>query len=541
MLIGALNTKNPAYNADLYEDYWALYAGGETFRKRVHRFLPQNFSEPNELYEARKSVAVYRSYIAAVADYFGAMMFGSGKLEMVPKDMATGENLEAVPDPVLEYLGDCDGAGTDFVDQMRQWFLELMTRGGGAIAVDFPGLHSKDVPTTVAEYEALGWNNIKTKLFNRTNIYDWEKDSKGNLEWIVLYEKRTPRQSWQEPRNKVEHVWLVYDREFVYEYVYRSEPNAKVDAEKQAILEKRYRHAKGYVPVVYKETPNQLWIADKLESAQKEHFQLSCAQNWGIRRSCFTQPVIKSDQDVQAITYGAGYAIKIATTDDVNWLSPDVKYLEYTQREIKSQKDEIYRAIGQMSLSMDNTAIVVGRSAESKMADAESVRTLLNAYGSLMRNQAEVIMKMVSDGMNMNLTWAAQGLDRAVSTDPIAFLGALLQAKDAGITSPTFWRLAHMKAAVSCVPEATYDERDNMRKEIEQETPDFVQALEDMRDALVATEQSASDPVNGSGGTHSEPGSSRTATEYKNDSQKARAGISGDAGASISAAGSASA
>lgn len=527
MIIAALNTKNPTYDEDLFEDNWALYAGDLAFRKRIKRFLVQNPQEDPAIYDKRCEEAVYRSYIAAVTDYFSAMMFGSGKLEMIPKD-EDGETMKDVPPLCREYLQDCDGAGTDFVDQLRRIFVEQMTRGGMALATDFPGLHASEVPETQAEWEALGWGKVKTKLYSRNNVFDWEKDRKGNLEWIIVYEKRIPRPSWQDMRTFEEHVWRIYDREFVTEFVLSKKQGERIDPQRDEALQTGvYRHNLGFVPVVFNETPNQLWITDKLKSAQLEHFRLSAAQNWGIRRSCFAMPVIYMDGDMPQQTFGHGYMMQLPFQAKADWLAPDVKYMEFTQREIKSQKDEIYRAIGQMSLSMDNTAVVVGRSAESKMADAESVRTLLNAYGAYLRTTAENIMKMVGSATGETTTWTASGLDRAVSTDPMALSQTLLSALDLGVMSDTFWQLAHQKLAVSTLPEATYDEREKMRLEIEKEEPVWRQRKIEQEELLLDTEEAKAHALTTKSNANTPAG------QLAAHGQEARSRISGDPAASI--------
>ncbi len=459
MLVKQLNATNPERKADLWEDYCALYEGGHEFRERINRFLPKRAMEPWDVYRDRCKDAVYRSYIGAVIDFFAAQLFA------VP--ILYKPDSGSMPDWFTDFENDCDGRGTDIIELLRVTFIDALIAKTATIYLDFPDNYGKG--SSRSEADAIGATDVKLRRIERAHILDWERDRRGKLQWWIAYDCSAPRETPSETRGTKRHEWIVADREQVA--IYRVDvPEGKVLDEKSNVSPAvELRHALTEVPVLELTVDDGLWVANRLESAQLEHFRLSSGLSWSIKNTCYAMPVFKvaDPQDFKPGVMGSGYFIAIGNHDDALFLAPPVSHLSVTAEQIKDQKDEIFRLVSQLALGVDNNAAAVGRSGESKIADAEAIRVVLRAYAALVRDFLKSILNALSKARGEDLTWTVEGLDKFETIGPETLVGLLKESLDLGIPSRTFRIEAKYRAAVGVLPGTDEEQRKTIKDEIE--------------------------------------------------------------------------
>jgi hypothetical protein len=464
--IKQLQITGPEHDGDLLRDYEALYRAGKYFRARINRFLHQNPQEPTQVYEIRKKEAVYRSYMGTVVDYFAALLFASPilyKTELAKKEVDQ-------PEWFGDFSDDADGSGTDLGEFLRLRTVDAMVKRRGWWMLDFP--EGYGTAQSKADAEKDGSASVTLRKVGAEQVLDCGRDRKGRLVWAIVHESECPRETPDDSRNEELHTWYVLDRSHVRVFQVRCESGHKPDPDRDAQKVSEIAHGLGEVPLVELDVGDGLWVANRLESAQLEHFRLSSGLNWNIKRTCYAMPVFKlADREAfaNAMKMGAGYYIMLdaGTNEDMDWKGPPTGHLAVTREEIRSQKDEIFRLVTQMSLGIDNNAAAVGRSAESKVVDAEAIQVVLRSYGALVRDALKKTLNLLSKARGEEHTWSIEGLDKFDTIPPEVLIELLQQAIDIGIPSKTFMAEAKFRAAVGLIPGVDQKTKDEIKSEIE--------------------------------------------------------------------------
>lgn len=466
MLIKTLSRRGPEHDPDVIEDYRSLYEGGQRFRKRAKRFITQNPSEPTKLYEQRVREAHYRSYIGTVVDYFTALLFSTPLIYKATR----GESKAEIdhPDWFSSFCADADGTGTDFIEFLRLRASDSMVARSGFWMLDFPEMYGK--AASKAEAEQNGALEIAIREVPAECVLDVGRDKRGKLTWAIVHTVTNPRESFEEDRTFDVHTWTVLTKEFVREYSVKVEAGAQPDENKEATLVQEHSHDLGEVPLIELNVGKGLWIANRLESPQLEHFRLSSANNWSIRRTCYAMPVLslkdpKGFQERQN-TMGAGYYLTLGLDEKLEFAAPPVQHIADTREEVRSIKDEIFRLVTQMSLGIENNAAAIGRSAESKVVDADSLQVTLRTYGGLVRDSIRRTLNLVSLARGEEISWEVEGLDKFDTLAPDVLLELLETALTIGIPSETFQTEAKYRAAAALLPGAENSMKETIRAEI---------------------------------------------------------------------------
>jgi hypothetical protein len=463
MQIELLNTKHPEYDAPTWEDYWALYAGGQEFRKRITRMLVRNSKEPDAVYQERIKIAHYRSYLGPIVDYFVSYMFTS---QLTIRASIDGEPVE--PDEWYATLKeDCDGTGKDLVDFLRDRLTRALVDGRAWWIVELPD-DGGERPQSRKEWQDRHLGDVTLRAIDRSQLLDWGIGADGQMDWAIVYAQEHPRRSPTSERDTILHRWWLYDRENVelFEYLQKKgQPiNPKTDV---GSVGGPRRHGFTRVPLVDLSVPVGLWVANRIESPQREHFALSNAHTWAIRRTCYAMPVFKIKDAQQPPTFGTGYYIMIGTDEDVVWSAPPATPFEMISAEVKAQKDEIFRIIHQMSLGVENNASTIGRSGWSKREDAVSTTVILTAYGACIRESVEKMYQLISDGRSEPYAWSIEGMDKFSPSNALDFVQAVTQALTIDIPSPTWGKEVRGRVALALVPDASQGVKDTILNEIE--------------------------------------------------------------------------
>lgn len=475
MLVKQLNAESPCRDETLWRNYQALYEGGKLFHDRVKHFLPRNPQEPHDTWQLRARESVYRSYVGTVIDYFAAQMFA------VPVIYKPEDDAEP-PDWFQDFENDCDGRGTDLLEFLRQSLVDALTVKVATVELDFPETYGR----ADSRYDAdkTGASDVRLRRVERHCFLDWERDPRGNLVWSISKTTKRPRATPEDKREATLHEWRVLDREQVRIYRALVDDNKILDENSNIEPVVELRHGLDTVPTVELCIDDGLWVANRLESAQIEHYRLSSGLSWSIKRTCYAMPLFKvgDPESFSPGRMGSGYYIAISNNDSAEFLAPPTGHLSLTAEEIKNQKDEIFRLVTQMSLGVDNNAAAVGRSAESKIADAEAIRVVLRAYAAQVRDFLKNVLNLLSKARGDNTEWTVEGLDKFETLAPETLVELLTQAIQLDIPSETFQLEAKYRAAIGVVPGLDEETRGIIRDEIEQGLKEQERADEELRE-----------------------------------------------------------
>lgn len=464
MRISELNSVHDSYDADTWRDYDALYEGGQKFRRRVTRFLKRNPLEPAQVYSDRCDVAHYRSYLGPVVDYFAAFLFTS---QIAIRAQVDGQ--AADPDEYYARFKEaCDGHHTDLADFLRARFTRALVDGCALWLVEKP---RASAVRSKAEWREQGLGDAILKPLDREALLDWGVDESGAMLWCVICNSETYR-----PRPGAKQIvrttWRIYDQTTVTVYRHERAHDEPLDPSKEAALVEQYPHGFREIPLVTLRVPVGLWVANRIESPQREHFQLSNANTWAIRKTCYATPVFYVQDSERPPVMGAGYYTMLQVGEKLDWAAPPASPFDSISREVDAQRDEIYRIVHQMALGVDNNAASVGRSGLSKSVDASSTKVVLSAYGACVREAIEETYELLTQARGEDYTWSIEGLDKYDAADVASLVDAVSKAIQLDIPSPTFHREVRKRAALSLVADTSQQVKDKIAYEIDENLTD---------------------------------------------------------------------
>lgn len=462
MLYSTLQRRHPASDAKTFAKYDALYRGGVAFRSRVGDFLRQNPMESAQVYNLRKAECSYRSYVGPQVDFFSAQLFAA---PFAVRASVDGSPVNA--DPFYARFKEAvDRRGTDLVPFLKARFITALVKGVAWWVAEFPD--DLGAPASDREdWTSRGLGDATLRALEPDDVLDWECDADGMLIWAITHSKEARRDDPRAERLAVTATWRLYDvanvETFQVTYDPKRPPKATDDIPSVGVRPHRFPR----VPLVQMRLPDGLWLLNRAAEAQEEHFRLSAALSWAIRRTCYPMGIFKSvDRDKPPII-GAGMLTIIGEKEEFAWVAPGGAAFEVLAAEIEAQKNELYRVAQQMSASVDNSAATAGRSGESKEADQAATEICLHAYATLVKSACEETYELVSDGReDFDLTFSIEGMSKFSPNGIAAALGNLKTALDLGIPSPTLTRELRLKAADLVAPDLDEATKDTIREEI---------------------------------------------------------------------------
>lgn len=448
-------------DVDLLADYAALHKGGKAFMERIDRFLPQRPAEPNEVYAFRKKSAHYLNYAGPIVNFFAALTFS--------------DEPEVTSEPVADewytaFRDNCDGLGTDLIDVLHERIRKALVEKAAWILVDFPS-DAGAQPTDRKDWEERGLGDAYVCAFDEADVRDWCADDRGELEWAIIKQRDTRRRNPFELNDTVTDTWTVWTREewVRYAITYKKGETPKPDDEIPEVGRGKVA-TPGRVPLVRIELDDALWAMDILASPQIEQARSRNALSWGLARSCFAQRIWKLHEPPgeDPPPQGAGNGQVIGIDESVMWDAPPADAFTPIAEYAKGLKDELYRVAHQMAMGVENNAAAVGRSAESKEADADATTVVVHALAKVVRETLKRVLDLVALGRDDgDLEWKIGGMDTYGAVDAKTLTDAAIAADTLAIPSATWRRLLLRRVALAQVPDATPEEREKIVKEIE--------------------------------------------------------------------------
>ena len=453
------------YDRDECIRLWSLYKGGKVFRKNVNMFLPQNPDETSDVYENRKKESSYRSYIGPIVDYFVQWLF-SGGFTMKAKDSKSKKPIEGISSIYTDFQSDC-GNDVSFHSFLRDRTTVAMVKGKSHWLLQKPKADFD--PKSEQEAEDAGLTRPTAVPIEEENVLDFMKDEHGAYEWVCIYSRKELRAAPGQP-TIIRQQWHVIDRENTTIYSIDRKPGEEnlKDGDPIPCIQPAVAHGFKEVPLVTLTMPDGLWIANRVAEPQTEHFRLSAALGWAIRRTCYAMPIFNIEDGENTVPkMGAGYYIQLGANDKFSWSTPQSTPYDIIGKQVDAQRDEIYRITHQMAQGLDNNADTVGRSADSKEFDEASTKVMLTAYGKLISEVVEESFEIISDANgDERMTWDIDGFTGYDVATLSRLIANALQIKAFGIASKTFAQQVQTKLALAVIPEANEEVKNLVREEI---------------------------------------------------------------------------
>lgn len=455
MQVKLLEQRHPGHDLEDLKQLRALAEGGKAWRSLVNVWIPANVNEPTAMYADRCNRAVYHNYSGSILSIIQAYLF-SDSVRITGFD---GDYYTAL-------FENCDRTGTDWSAWWAQRFHDAIIGRRAYAWVNLPSRDGVSVDNRASE-EKAGLLDAYLVGIGPEEVLDWGEDSTGALSWIHFRQIVESREDIEQPRKTVWR-WVRIDATTIrrWEWTATEAKPAPTD-EDQANESPAVLHNIGKLPVVRIELTKELWAMELLRDPALAHLRSRNDLAWKLHKTAHAMPIIKRKWGGDAVKVGTGYSIELEPGDEFDWSEPPGNSTAIMRDDCKDLKEEIFRVVHQMALSVTNDSSRQAASGASKDADWQASDVVLAAYASLVLAAMTRVCILVGLARGDVLTPVVAGLDSWREEDLMTWLTATGLALEGKQASPTFKRLIAVRQAQRLLPDASEADLDAITKEIE--------------------------------------------------------------------------
>lgn len=487
-----LSTLNPQCAPALWERIRLLYKGGYELKGQVSQFIVQGPNETAEAFTYRLNRTSYIAYFGQIIDYLVAALFEEA-LHVTPAgDDSNPDTPGEVPDKLFypAFAKDCDRNGTTLAMMMRAVITTALLLKRGYISVDMP-----QAPEAITRYEEskLGAGRGYCWEEQPESLIDWGIGPDGEWTWAILQRRVCEREApWSDRSTYRERfkIWLM-QAGCAECMTLETEPinvdSKPADALMLRVIQQPVRTSFTKIPIVKLELPDGLWAGNKIGPLAEEILQRRSDLFGAIGQSLqeigyiklgpevpgFGQPLPSEVQqdphrgDNLLEKWKAKGFVPIGYQDEIGFASPKTQAYTVAQGGVTELRDEMYRTVTAMSMSLDSTASVVGRSGESKREDRAATEKVLLALGEYVRKAAIDVYTIISIARGETVIWRAFGLSKFNLEQRVDLTTEALQLESIPIPSETFQTEYKTSLAFALLPSASPETKAVIQKEIQ--------------------------------------------------------------------------
>lgn len=465
-------------------DLDALYCGGPALKARIANFIAQSPNDSGETYRQKKAMALwqYNNYSANALNYYTEFLFSH------PLNM---RDTDGYASPFYSvFAEDATGTGEDLQAVLLCQLKHSLIEGNSFSVVEFPefdrtGKSQKD-------FEDAGADRATIRKYKFSDVVDLEHDDKGALVWIEFREQKLIRPTPLAARDVIQDTFTFYDSVNVttFQITY---PQNQPPADTTEVNPVERKHNLSSIPVVELQSKGGCHLMEQLMGPQVSNWQARFKRAWLSNTQACSVPVIKSKADASK-AFGRGTYIQIDPTDDFTWTNPPSAALKDLADEILSSMLELFRVASLRFMGDETGNSMPWRSAASLSIVQDTGHVNLKAYGKAIREHAERIYQLISDGRGEAITWDAIGFEHL---EDLGFAELVIQAQALGLTnvySDTFKREFAKRLTMQALPDLSESVKDVIDAEIDATT------TEDLNPAPLVPEKPPTDAVKSDAG-----------------------------------------
>lgn len=429
MKLALLERRHPELDAPTLERYRLLVDGGAALRRRMREVLPRHDVEPAEVYARRVAAAGYLNYAAPIVNALASWLFTG------PSGVRTeGTESEDLP-AWAGALRDRATGTEDLAMFLRRRVADALVARRAYWQVEAP-----DAPPglSMAEWQRRGLDRVRLRPVPTAEVTHWSRDDEGRFVWLLERTECVELESFLGTERRVLE-WTLWShsappRRWRLELDPKRPPTPETEVPETP--ETELPRTPG-VPFVCLDLPLELWMMNLVADPLVEITRKRNALSWAIDRVCYAMPVLYSASKKPVSAMGAGYLLQLGKDDKLEFPAPPSTPFDVIEAHIRALKDELYRVVQQMAAGVENNAAAVGRSGESKSADARSTEVVLRALGALVRDAMERTFDLAAERLGVSERFSAFGLDTFALESVASLVEVIEGVERAGLTSPT--------------------------------------------------------------------------------------------------------
>lgn len=455
-----LSQVHPDFDGAYLERLWALYDGGKALLRNpnvMRDIFYRHREETDTVYQKRAAMAFYVGVAGEIIDQLVATLMSD------PIVLTLEGEEEAVPLPewYQQFLKNVTPKGAKKIDigeTLRNWARSLLVAKDCWVRVDMP---AQGEFASRSDQEKAGALDAFIVHVPTACVVDWEEDEGGNLELVIVHSCESKRAGIGDTRDKAKEIWTCYTRDSWERYEFTHDKDKPIEPETVIPKVAEGTHKLGSVPFIRKVVCKGLWAMDTLEGLAREHFNKRCALSWAEFQSLLPElyeflgpeestgeTIIGENQKnarrAIAKARGQGYVQERGQQDDAKFVGPDVAPFTEARKSGSELRDDMYRALHLMAMSLATTASQVGRSAASKEADQAATNIVAAEIGRYLKEMLVGVVEMISKvrgEVEYTDKWQATGAENFSATNAATVVERAGTVALIPIKSPTFHRI----------------------------------------------------------------------------------------------------
>lgn len=494
MLYRILATRHADQDVKLVQKLRLLYEAGYKIKRpeNVKLFIEKMPNEDQEFYEYRCKRASYMPYFGQLVDYLVGGLF-QNEVQVLPAgDAANPDTPGELPDQVFypEFAADADRKRTPFSRIVRNAMTESLICRSAWVSIDMPP--AKEAGSRLEE-EKQGGARAYVCNVPYESVYDWsEDDDEDEFKWVILGKRINDRVNPEDDRDTYIDRFTVWrkdqDTGLVTFEIYETDPIKVGDEPKPELdLQPKTKGKTTFkkIPLERVELPEGLWAGNKVGPLSEEHFSRRSELVGSLARSNVEIPVVSLGPEVPEV----GGAISLTAEDPnrgndpvgqfrkkgyvvldnqskLSFEGPSGASFQITDAQLKDLRDEIFRSVHAMALSLANTPAAVGRSGDSKAEDRSATEIVLDYLGALARELGVRIYTTMSVARAEDVKWVAHGLDSFDLEDRAELTTEASGLEGVDIPSVTWKKEYKTRLALATVPSCSPETKAQIQREI---------------------------------------------------------------------------
>lgn len=487
-----LDRKHKEYVArfDAWLDLGLLYEGGSALKSACSRVLKKRPREDEEVYSARMDRFTYQNILATALGWYGAAMFG-----IEPEIFFNGQ---AGSGYYSDFLANCDGTGTSFIDFFKTCFQTMLTYGCSWILTDLRALETGEAPpVTMAEEQQRGLLDPHVVCYPPMNVINWQCDPLGNFLWAVVRTEEISQQFLG--KELIVTNWYYYDQTSYKVYQWTRSPEEEISIGSQdngakAKLIKSGTHSLASVkrvPIRKLSLYNGLWLANRAYLLLIDHLNQDNTLAWSLFMSNLAIPVVIGDADPNQQTSSETGYLQFPTGTTYSWSEPEGKSFDQSAKRVDSLREEAFRSMNLQSQGRSMHATPAMQSGVSKTVEMMPARQVLSGMGDSLRMSMQAVLVDVRDAHkdpDTNPDVRGFMFQEDMSTEEVFAVTSLLSMR---IPSKTFEKYVQKRVAKSWMQDANRVELAKVYQEIEAGPTMEEQQMTDMKNKVALASSTA--------------------------------------------------
>lgn len=485
-----LDQKHQEY--DLKAEAWSnlslLVEGGVLMTKKAEALLKKRPREDPEVYNARRERFTYQNILGTALGWFQAAMFQDdpqfffynvSSASDDPRDEVSAEEASFYKD---DFLMDCDGNATTFVDFSKESFSNLLTFGVSHVLTDLPSV-SGAAPANLLQERELGLHKPFLVHYSPLEVINWKIDRFGAYDWVMIKTTKVEQEFLQKPQEV--DTWYYFDKHNFRTYQrHRDYGSVSIpsDADGEvARLIDQGQHALsnvGRVPLRTYRLSNGLWLANRAYLLLMDHLNQDNTLAWSLFMSNLAMPVIIGDVDTtNMVNAEVGY-LQFPAGTTYTWSEPEGKSFAASAQRLESLREEAYRSMYLQTQGMSTKSTPQMQSGRSKLVSMVPTHEVLSGMGNDFRRRLQEQLGDVKDARREeDIEPDVRGFDYEVdmSTEEVFAVTSLLSIR---IPSETFEKWIYKKIIKSWARDANQKILEKMYDEVD-EGPTIEDRLDD--------------------------------------------------------------